>query len=237
MVSKTKSKSKKTTSHIYTRKDFQSKDGMLTTVWGPSTWHLLHTISFNYPDAPTSEEKTHYRDFIFSLKGVLPCGKCRANLVKNFKKLPLTMEHMRSRATFSKYVYRLHELINRMLKKKSGLTYAVVKDRYENFRARCALPYNKLQEQLSLDSKSVKDANKDEYHRNSNNTVNSSVDKSSVDKSSVDKSSVDKSVKENGCTEPIYGEKSKCILHIVPQSTKCETFQVDDKCIKKKIAK
>ena len=139
---------------------------------------------------------------------------------------------MRSRATFSKYIYRLHELINRMLKKKSGLTYAVVKDRYENFRARCALPYNKLQEQLSLDSKSVKDANKDEYHRNSNNTVNSSVDKSSVDKSSVDKS-----VKENGCTEPIYGEKSKCILHIVPQSTKCETFQVDDKCIKKKIAK
>jgi hypothetical protein len=139
-----------------------------------------------------------------------------------------------------------------MLKKKSGLTYAVVKDRYENFRARCALPYNKLQEQLSLDSKSVKDANKDEYHRNSNNTVNSSVDKSSVDKSSVDKSSVDKSsvdkssvdkssvdksVKENGCTEPIYGEKSKCVLHIVPQSTKCETFQVDDKCIKKKIAK
>ena len=215
MVSKTKYKTSsktRSTTHIYTRKDFQSKDGMLTTVWGPSTWHLLHTISFNYPDAPTAEEKTQYRDFILSLKHVLPCGKCRTNLIKNFNKLPLTMGHMKSRATFSKYIYRLHELINRMLKKKSVLTYAAVKERYENFRARCALPYNKLQEQLSLDSTGIRDANKDLYSTNSES-------------------------KEKGCTEPIYGEKSKCVLQIVPQSTKCDTFQVDDKCIKKKVAK
>ena len=214
MVNATKSK-RKTTAHIYTRKDYQSKDGMLTTVWGPSTWHLLHTISFNYPNEPTSEEKTHYRDFVLNLKHVLPCGKCRANLIKNFKKLPLTTAHMKSRATFSKYMYRLHELINRMLKKKSGLTYEAVKERYENFRARCALPYNELHNQLSLDKKGIKDADQDLYLANSKES--------------------DKA--EKGCTEPIYGEKSKCVLQIVPQTTKCETFQVDDKCIKKKIAK
>ena len=41
----------------FTKEDFQSKDGMLTYVWGPSMWHSLHTISFNYPINPTLEEK------------------------------------------------------------------------------------------------------------------------------------------------------------------------------------
>jgi hypothetical protein len=45
-----------------------------------------------------------------------------------------------------------------------------------------------------------------------------------------------KKKKENGCTEPLYGEKSKCVLHIVPQKEKCETFQIDDKCVKKNMA-
>jgi transposase-like protein len=46
---------------------------------------------------------------------------------------------------------------------------------------------------------------------------------------------VDKAInklKENGCTEPIHGYKSKCILHIVPQETEGDTFQIDNKCIK-----
>ena len=30
---------------------------MLTTVWGPSMWHYLHTMSFNYPVKPTSLDK------------------------------------------------------------------------------------------------------------------------------------------------------------------------------------
>jgi hypothetical protein len=39
--------------------------------------------------------------------------------------------------------------------------------------------------------------------------------------------------KEKGCTEPIYGEKAKCILKIVPQDTKCETFQMSERCVKR----
>ena len=104
---------------IFNTKDFESNDGMLTTVWGPPMWHYLHTMSFNYPVKPSAEDKKHYRKFIDLLQYVLPCGKCRENLKKNFKKLPLTNEVMASRHTFSRYVYDLHELINTMLKKKS----------------------------------------------------------------------------------------------------------------------
>jgi hypothetical protein len=70
----------------YSEKDFQSKDGMLVSVWGPSQWHFLHTISFNYPVHPTTQQKKRYRDYVLNLKYVLPCGKCRQNLKENFKK-------------------------------------------------------------------------------------------------------------------------------------------------------
>lgn len=30
----------------YTKKEYNSGDGMLTSVWGPSLWHYLHTMSF-----------------------------------------------------------------------------------------------------------------------------------------------------------------------------------------------
>jgi Erv1 / Alr family len=179
----------------YNQDDYLSGDGMLTTVWGPSVWMFLHTMSFNYPVEPTEEDKKHYRDFVLSLIYVLPCKYCRMNLVKNFKQLPLTMSDMKNRETFSRYIYELHELVNRMLQKKSNLTYDDVRERYEHFRARCTLD-------LTEKKKVVKNKTR--------------------------------RTKERGCTEPLYGKKSKCVLKIVPQDNKTETFQMDKKCIKVK---
>ena len=83
-MKKTKSSRKK---RVFTKKQYTSGDGMLTTVWGPSMWHYLHTMSFNYPNNPTAREKRHYRDFILSLRHVLPCRYCRENLDRNFKEI------------------------------------------------------------------------------------------------------------------------------------------------------
>ena len=176
--------------NAYSKDDFDSNNGMLTTVWGPGTWHFLHTMSFNYPVTPSRDDKRRYRDFIYSMRHVLPCGKCRKNLKRNLSELPLTERHMESRDTFSKYVYQLHEKVNKMLGKQSGLSYCDVRERYEHFRARCA---------------------KAEPTKNATN--------------------------EKGCTEPLYGEKSRCILKIVPESTKCETMQIDKKCIKRRLTR
>ena len=122
---------------VYSNKDFKSDDGMLTTVWGPPAWHFLHTISFNYPTHPTNGDKKNYRNFIRSLRNILPCGYCRKNLKKNLRELPLTMADMKNRKTFSLWVYKLHEKVNKMLHKTSGLTYQAVRERYEHFRSRC----------------------------------------------------------------------------------------------------
>ena len=127
----------KTKKNTFTKKDFLSGDGMLVSVWGPAQWHFLHTMSFNYPVNPTLDEKKKYREYILNLQYVLPCKYCRINLTNNFKKRPLKMCHMKNRETFSRYVYDLHELVNKMLKKKSQLTYCEVRERYEHFRARC----------------------------------------------------------------------------------------------------
>ena len=37
-------------------------------------------------------------------------------------------------------------------------------------------------------------------------------------------------VKEKGCTNPLYGVKSKCVISIVPRNKKCKTFKIDNKC-------
>ena len=42
---------------VFQKKDYDSSDGMLTYVWGPSLWHSIHTMSFNYPVKPTCDEK------------------------------------------------------------------------------------------------------------------------------------------------------------------------------------
>jgi hypothetical protein len=131
-----KKKSKKS---VYTKDDYESNDGMMTSIWGASMWHFLHTMSFNYPVKPTSEDKKKYRNFILSLTGVLPCKHCRDNLEKNFKLFPLKMEHMKNRETFSMYVYQLHETVNQMLNKKSKLSFEDVRDRYEHFRSKCVI--------------------------------------------------------------------------------------------------
>ena len=173
---------------LFYPEDYQSNDGMLTTVWGPPMWHYLHTMSFNYPVNPTKKDKKNYRDFILKLQFTLPCGKCRENLKRNLKKFPLTSRNLKSRASLSLYIYELHELINKMLGKKSNLSYIQIRERYEHFRSRC----------------------------------------SKTQKSKTDK--------EKGCTEPLTGEKSKCVLKIVPRSEKCKTFNMDKQCEKVRIS-
>lgn len=171
-------------SKVFKNEDYNSNDGMLTYVWGPALWHSLHTMSFNYPVKPTNEQKEYYFNFFTQLQNVLPCKYCRDNYTKNLEKLPLTSSRLKNRETFSRWLYEMHELVNKNLDKKSNLSYENVRDRYENFRSRCLVdPKQKV-------------------------TIK----------------------KEKGCTEPLYGVKSKCVINIVPKNSKKETFNMDKRC-------
>ena len=176
---------------VFGASDFNSGDGMLTAVWGPSAWHYLHTVSFNYPVCPTEADKFHYATLINNLQKTLPCRYCRENIARNLKHNPLRPCHLEGRAAFSRYVYQLHETVNKMLGKKSGLSYCDVRERYEHFRARCTI------EDPAMLPKTGKR-------------------------------------KETGCTEPLYGSKSRCVIKIVPQTDKCKTMVIDKSCRKRR---
>jgi hypothetical protein len=121
----------------------------------------------------------------------------------NIVELILKAYHLKDRENYSKYIYNLHEIINKMLNKKSGLTYNEIRNRYEHFRSRCT------DKTKVFKFKKIKNP-----------------------KSRVTRKH--KKSKERGCTEPLYGKKSKCVIKIVPQEEKCNTFQMDKKCIKKR---
>ena len=181
-IKKKKSRVKTRKKNLFSKKVYNSNDGMLSSVWGASLWHSLHVMSFNYPVKPTNKDKKHYKNFILLLRHTLPCGICRKNLKDNLKDCPLTKNDLQSRHHFSKWMYNFHEHVNKMLKKKSGLTYTDVKDRYENFRSRC-----------TVDIKLKKGTRKC------------------------------KKKKEDGCTQPLYGKKAKCLIRIVPDKKKAKT--------------
>jgi hypothetical protein len=169
-------------STVFKNKDYNSNEGMLTYIWGPALWHTLHTISFNYPVKPTDKQKEDYSNFFLGLQNILPCKYCRDNYTKHLEKLPLNSSRLKNRESFSRWLFEMHELVNKNLNKKSNLTYEEVKNRYENFRSRCLIdPNNKTQG-------------------------------------------------KKGCTESLYGVKSKCVINIVPKKSKKETFKMDKKC-------
>ena len=188
---------KQKTRFVFSDKDFLSNDGFLTTVWGPPMWHFLHTMSFNYPVNPNAEDKRNYGAFIRGLQHVLPCKYCRINLKINLKNHPLRACHLASREAFSKYVYDLHEIVNKLLGKTSGLSYCDVRERYEHFRARCTDEPNPRIIKLQPPTKTKKRGHK-------------------------------------GCTEPLYGKYSKCVLKIVPQDAPTETLSIDRQCFKRR---
>jgi hypothetical protein len=195
-VSIKKSKKNKISKSVYNNVDYSSGDGMLTSVWGPSLWHYLHVMSFNYPINPTKIQKQKYKQLLLNFQYTLPCKYCRINLNKNFKRFPLNDKIFENRNNFSRYIFNLHEQINKMLGKNSGLTYCEVRDNYEHFRSRCTIDKPKLFN----------------YTKKNNESE----------------------TKEKGCTTPMYGKKSKCIIKIVPQEEKCKTFNIDKRCLKHK---
>lgn len=124
-------------SNGFTNEDYKSDMGMVVSVWGPIQWSMLHIISFNYPVKPTDDDKTHYYNYIMNLTNVLPCKACRDNLVKNLKAMKFSLANLKNRETFSRFVYDLHNEVNKMLGKPKYSTYENVRDRHELFRAKC----------------------------------------------------------------------------------------------------
>ena len=77
------------------------------------------------------KDKESMRFFFEVLPFVLPCKFCRANLVEHYKQLPLE-KGLESRETLTKWLYDIHNLVNKKLEKKEKIpSFRQVKEHYE----------------------------------------------------------------------------------------------------------
>ena len=101
---------------------------MKNSQWGPSAWLFLHSVSFQYPENPTDQDKNNYKIFFDSLQNILPCPNCREHYQTNLKENPIDLE---SRESLIKWVIDLHNLVNQKNSKKE-YSYDEVKDLYQS---------------------------------------------------------------------------------------------------------
>ena len=120
--------------------DDSKTNGLITKIWGPHFWETLHCVSFGYPLEPTEQNKKEYRQFFTSVKDVLPCKYCRESytiFILSEDGTKLTDEDLKNRESLTKWVYKLHERINKKIGMDYKVTYDNVVNRYESYRAIC----------------------------------------------------------------------------------------------------
>ncbi|AYV77234.1 MAG: disulfide thiol oxidoreductase, Erv1 / Alr family [Barrevirus sp.] len=85
---------------------------MRPDVWGPGAWLLLHSITLDYPEKPTNQDKQNMINFINAFAQVIPCEKCRNNFKKHLLTLPLTDKVLETREHLVNWLIDIHNLVN-----------------------------------------------------------------------------------------------------------------------------
>ena len=120
--------------------DTNANNGLMTKIWGPFTWTTLHSITFGYPINPTEEQKQQYKQFLELVGDTLPCKYCRISY-KEFITTgctKLTYDTMKNRNTLTRWMYDIHECVNKKLGVDYGITYDDMVNKYESYRAKCS---------------------------------------------------------------------------------------------------
>ena len=117
-----------------------ANNGMITKIWGPPTWISLHSITFGYPLNPTDEQKENYKKYFELIGDILPCKYCRISYKEFISNgcTQLTDNVMKNRHTLTRWMYDIHERVNKKLGMDYGITFDDVVRRYETYRAKCS---------------------------------------------------------------------------------------------------
>jgi hypothetical protein len=88
------------------------KRGIQPSVWGPCTWSMLHYVALAYPNDPTHQHQTDYRNFVESLSRVLPCAKCREHMAGHIKTRSVADALCKGKGAFFEWTVALHNVVN-----------------------------------------------------------------------------------------------------------------------------
>ena len=123
--------------------DCNSDFGMTTKVWGPPAWFTLHMITFGFPADPVKHDRENklvpgttqhrYKEFFEKVGYVLPCKSCRDSYFKHLGGLPVDVS---SRKGLVKWLFHVHNMVNKSLGTKIHKDLDCVKRFYEQYRAK-----------------------------------------------------------------------------------------------------
>tara|TARA_B100000575_G_scaffold288338_1_gene288182 strand:- start:944 stop:1348 length:405 start_codon:yes stop_codon:yes gene_type:complete len=100
-------------------------------IWGPKAWFFIETIILSYPDNPTLNDKTTFKNFFNSLAYILPCRKCRYNYKNHIKSYPLNDKILSNKNNLIDWIVKIHNLsMGKKITKKSMLNYYI--NQYKN---------------------------------------------------------------------------------------------------------
>ena len=106
---------------------------MQTSKWGPCAWEYLHTLTFNYPENPTDDNKKYYYELFNNLKFTLPCKYCRESYSIFFKYININ-NYLNDRMGITYWLFTIHNIVNYKLNKKK-VDFIDVVNFYEKRRA------------------------------------------------------------------------------------------------------
>tara|TARA_B100001094_G_C18176814_1_gene798349 strand:+ start:1311 stop:1781 length:471 start_codon:yes stop_codon:yes gene_type:complete len=82
-------------------------------IWGPPAWKFLHTITFNYPNNPSINDKITYKNFFIILQNIIPCSICQYNYKLHMEKFPID-KYLNSRDNLVKWLINIHNEVNKL---------------------------------------------------------------------------------------------------------------------------
>lgn len=102
---------------------------MNQNIWGSHLWFSLHTITFNYPLEPTTNDKEEYKQFFINLQNVIPCSVCKKNYKRHINEHPID-NFLNNRKDLVYWLIDMHNMVNGEIGKKI-LSYDIVIKKYE----------------------------------------------------------------------------------------------------------
>ena len=100
-------------------------------IWGPYGWLFIQSSILTYPNNPSENEKLAYKQFIESLKIILPCLKCRDHITQYINDNPLNDNILNNRDNFLKWILGAQNNVNKINNKKL-IKYDEFIDYYKN---------------------------------------------------------------------------------------------------------
>ena len=101
--------------------------------WGPSAWIFLHSITLNYPEYPSAEDKKNIHGFFSNLGNILPCNSCKWNYKSHLEKYPLNNSVLNSKQNLVKWLIDIHNSVNIMNNKPTYSHDDAIKEIMSNY--------------------------------------------------------------------------------------------------------